>query len=65
MSLRKLTQLLAGVSEKIGREVNPHVMSEREYRKRIQGRDHFVTHVLDGPKLFIKGNRNVLEAMGR
>lgn len=64
LGLRKLTSLLTGVSEKIGREVNAHVMSENEYRKRIRERDHFVTHVLKGPKLFITGNRNDLEAMG-
>ena len=64
LGLRKLTKFLTGVSEKIGREVNAHVMSESEYRKRIRGRDHFVTHVLKGPKLFITGNRDDLEAMG-
>lgn len=65
LGLRKLTSLLSGVSATIGREVNAHVMSKDEYHKRLHGRDHFVTHVLKGPKLFIMGNQNDLEAMGR
>ena len=62
--LRKLTSLLSGVTERIGREVNPHIMTEAEYQKRVKAKDHFVTHVLDGPKLFIVGTENDFEAMG-
>ena len=65
LGLRKLTTLIAAVSERIGREVNPHVMTEREYRKRLRTGDHFVTHVLSGPKLFVTGDQDDLEAMGR
>ncbi len=65
LGLRKLTALIADVSERIGREVNPHVMTEREYRKRLRAGDHFVTHVLSGPKLFVTGDQDDLEAMGR
>jgi len=65
IGLRKITALLADISDKIGREINPHVMTESEYRKRAQSDDHFVTHVLSGPKLFIIGNEHDFEAMGK
>lgn len=65
IGFRKLVSRLSGVAEKIGREVNPHVMSEPEYLKRLKAKDHFVTHVLDGPKLFIVGTQDDFEAMGK
>lgn len=65
LSLRKLTSLVSGVSEEVGRDINPHIMTANEYKKRIKKRDHFVTHVLDGPKLFIVGNEHDFEAMGK
>ncbi len=64
LGLRELTSLLEGTAEKLGREVNPHVLSEVEYRSRIERGDHFVTNVLSGPKLFVVGSQNDLEAMG-
>jgi predicted nucleotidyltransferase len=65
MGLRTLSGWLSGVSEQIGREVNPHVMTENELRRRKHSRDHFLTHVLESEKLFIKGSEHDLEAMGR
>lgn len=64
IGLRSLTGLLSGVSHRLGREINPHVMSESEYRQRRKAGDHFVTNVLRGPKLFILGTEHDFEAMG-
>lgn len=49
----------------IGREINPHVMLPSEYRKRLDVKDHFVTNVLRGTKLFVIGNEDDFEAMGK
>ncbi|MFH1266025.1 MAG: nucleotidyltransferase domain-containing protein [Planctomycetota bacterium] len=65
VGLRKLSSLLSEVTEQLGREVNPHVMTKTEYRKRSKKGDHFVTHVLDGPKFFIVGTERDFEAMGK
>ena len=64
VGLRTLSGWLSGVSEKIGKEVNPHVMTENEFRKRRLSHDHFLTHVLESEKFFIKGSEHDLEAMG-
>ena len=64
ISLRKLTQVLMGLSEKIGREINPHVLSQEEFNKRKSAKDHFVTQVIESPKIFISGNENDLKSMG-
>ena len=63
LGLRTLSSHLSGISSQVGREINPHVMTAGEYRKRLKAKDHFVTHVLSGPKLFVRGNANDFEAM--
>jgi len=64
LGLRKLTGLLDGISEQIGREINPHALSEGEFVKRRKNKDHFITEVLESPKIFIIGSWNELDAMG-
>jgi len=65
VGLRRLTQLLSGVAEKLGREINPHVLTPAELKERKQQGDHFVTSVLAAPKLFVKGTEDELVAMGQ
>ena len=55
LSLRKLSELLAPVESRIGREINPHVLTPREFASRQHRREHFVTSVLGSPRLFVVG----------
>jgi predicted nucleotidyltransferase/DNA-binding HxlR family transcriptional regulator len=64
LGLRDLSGLLAGIEEKIGREINPHVLQEDEFRKRLRATEHFVMSVMESPKIFIIGSQDELEAMG-
>ena len=64
LGLRDLSGLLSGVEEKIGREVNPHVMSEKEFRSRLKTKEHFMSSVLKGPKIFLIGSENDLKPLG-
>ena len=64
LGLRDLSRLLSGIEEKIGREVNPHVLHEEEFRRRIRAKEHFVSNVMETPKIFIVGSQHELEAMG-
>ncbi len=65
IGLRDLAGLLAGLPEVIGREINPHVMSKSEYRKRVENQDHFAVNVLKGPRLFVIGDKDEFETMGK
>jgi predicted nucleotidyltransferase len=65
LGLREVSRLLSGVEEKIGREVNPYVLHEAEFRKRVQAKEHFVSRVVESRKIFIIGSAHELEAMGR
>ncbi|MDY6973152.1 MAG: nucleotidyltransferase domain-containing protein [Thermodesulfobacteriota bacterium] len=63
--LRKLSKMLAGVSDRINREINPYALSQKEFAKRNKDREHFIARVIESPKMFIIGNANDLEAMGK
>ena len=65
VGLRALSSWLSGVSDQIGREINPHTLTVEEFRRRMEKGDHFLSNVLESPKLFIVGNENDLAAMGR
>ena len=65
IGLRKVSALLSGVGDRLGREINPHVMSPSEFTKRMSAGDHFLTSVLAAPKIFLVGSEHELERMVR
>jgi len=52
----KLSELLGPVQNEIGRAINVSQFSRSEYRQRKKQRDHFVTRVLEGPKIMVVGH---------
>jgi predicted nucleotidyltransferase len=60
VTLRELTGLLSGVTELVGREINPHVLSIEELRSLRHVQDHFISSVLVSEKLFVKGTADDL-----
>jgi DNA-binding transcriptional ArsR family regulator len=46
--------------ESLGREINSTVYSPAEFAKKRATKDHFLTRVLDKPKLFVLGTRDEL-----
>ena len=65
VGLRKLTSLLSGLANRLGREINPHVLTPEEFAGRRKQGDHFVTAVLNSPRLWVKGTEHDLETMGQ
>jgi DNA-binding transcriptional ArsR family regulator len=65
LGLRKLIKLLSGTTERLGREVNPHVMTTEEFAQKIQNKDHFVSNVMGSKKTFIKGDEGELKRLGK
>jgi uncharacterized protein len=65
LSLRQLSRLLSGVATRVGREINPHVFTVEEFRRRMKARDHFIRTVMAAPKLVVIGNEDELTSMGR
>ncbi|MGO9621638.1 MAG: nucleotidyltransferase domain-containing protein [Desulfobaccales bacterium] len=63
IGLRTLSKWLSGMSDQIGREINPVIWSIDEFRQRKQKGDHFLSNVLESPKLLVVGSENDLEAL--
>ncbi len=53
-----------GAHAHIGREVNPTVYSEKEFREKLHARHHFLTAVAAAPKLFLIGDERELKRLG-
>lgn len=65
LSLRQLAKMLSGVSSMLGREINPHVLTEREFARRRRSRGHFLATVGRAARTFVIGDEHELEAVGR
>jgi uncharacterized protein len=64
IGLRAVSKLIKEPSRQINREINPHIMSVEEFTKRKIEREHFVTRVLESPRLMIIGNEDDLAKLG-
>jgi len=51
----KLAELLGAVQSEIGRSINISQFTSEEFSQRIEQNDHFLTRVLEGPKISIFG----------
>ena len=65
LGLRRLIELLDGVPNQLGREINPHVMSQQKFAERLHNNESFIKRVMNSPKLFVTGTEHELAAMGR
>jgi len=65
IGLRTLSGLLSGLTDRLGREINPHAMTPEEWKRRLAANDHFAASLMNGRKLFIVGSADELESMGR
>jgi len=65
IGLRAVANLLSGLAEQIGREINPHVLRRAEFVKRKGEKEAFLMRVLAAPKLFVVGDPHDFETMAR
>jgi predicted nucleotidyltransferase len=64
IGLRTVSKVLKEPSLKIGREINPHVMTVKEFVTRKSVKEHFVKNIIDSPKLMIIGTENEFTRLG-
>jgi predicted nucleotidyltransferase len=55
-SFAEVVQALALTHERLGREINPVVMSKRVFKDKVIQGDRFVTRIMKEPKLYLIGN---------
>jgi uncharacterized protein len=64
LGLRRLSKALHGTTLKLGREINPHVLTQAEFVSRKSSGDHFISSLLASPRLFIIGTEDELAKLG-
>ena len=64
VGLRKVSALLSGLGNRLGREINPHVLKAAEFAKRVREKEHFISSLISSPKIFVVGTQDELEIMG-
>jgi predicted nucleotidyltransferase len=64
VTFSEVVAALRGAHAHIGREVNPTVYSEKEFREKLHSRHHFLTAVMAAPKLFLIGDESELKRLG-
>lgn len=55
---RELASPLRALTDRLGREINPHFFTIEEVQGRLAARDHFLRDVMAKPKLFIIGDEH-------
>ncbi len=64
VGLRKIAAAFSGLSDSIGREINPHCLTRQEWHDKLQRKDAFVLRLSTEPKIWLKGGPDALAAMG-
>jgi predicted nucleotidyltransferase len=63
IGLRNLVKRLVGISERVGRVVNSHVIKEEEFSRKARTKDHFVSNVLGAERVFVIGSEDELRRL--
>ena len=58
VSLKGLVPALSAAQARLGREINPVVLPEAEFRQRLAAGDRFLGRVLADPKIFVIGDED-------
>ncbi len=61
ISYGELFSVLEDASTKLGRPVNPTILTREEFDKRLVNQESFLTRVMEQPKIWIIGESNVLD----
>ena len=60
---RELSTAVRPVQADIQREINYHLVTQQEFRERLEKGDGFLRNVLEGPKIYVVGNEEALRAL--
>jgi predicted nucleotidyltransferase len=59
--LETLLKLIREPEKQLNRDINPSLFELEEIRKRLKEKDPFVTEVMDGPKIILRGSEDELQ----
>lgn len=59
-----VTRTVLPAQETLRREINPMVMPVKEFREKVRSKHHFLSTILESPKIFLWGGENELRKVG-
>ena len=65
ISAKELQGAISDIEGKTKREINPTIYSLEELKEKYKSKNNFITGVLKGPKIFLKGDENGLRKLVR
>ncbi|HYL75484.1 MAG TPA: nucleotidyltransferase domain-containing protein [Bryobacteraceae bacterium] len=65
LSFREIVAVLQDAQRELRREVNPSVYSVDEFSRKIAAGQHFVSTVVEGPKIFLIGDDGELGRLAK
>ncbi len=60
IGLRDLSSKLKTLTDRLEREINPHIYSIKSWKEKLKKKDHFTTSIMNEEKLFLIGDHDVL-----
>ena len=60
VGLRTLSSVFKTVTDKTGREINPHIYSIKSWTEKLKKKDHFIKSIQTEKKIFLIGDENVI-----
>jgi predicted nucleotidyltransferase len=64
-SFADISGALRTAEDRLNREITPTVYSPQEFSEKLKAKHHFLTRVMEDPKIMLIGNEDDLERMGR
>ena len=64
-SFANVVKALSATQARLGREVNPVVMTRRDVRAKLKAGDRFVARVAREPKIFLMGSEDDLRKLAK
>ena len=65
ISFGEIVSSLRPAQETLGREINPTVYTPAEFQKKLQAKHHFVSAIIQGPKIMLIGEERELTRLGK
>lgn len=63
-SLKDVAVALRDAQDRLEREINPSVVSVADFQRRLAEGDHFITRVMQGPRIMLIGSEDDLTGLG-
>lgn len=58
LGIRDIANILSEAGGKLGREINPTIYPEKEFKKKIKEKNPFIKEILHKPKIWLIGDEN-------